>query len=56
MKFKNNGGGDNAFNLSIRFVDTLLADTGLIPISKQLMGDEKNQEKKRKGFRFHLLL
>ena len=37
MKFKNDG-ENNALSLSLRFVDTLLADTGLIPTSGQLIG------------------
>ena len=41
MKFKNDGEGDNAFNLSLRFVDTLLADTGLKPTVEQLRSKDK---------------
>ena len=37
MKFKNDG-ENNALSLSLHFVDTLLADTGLIPTSGQLIG------------------
>ena len=37
MKFKYDG-ENNALSLSLRFVDTLLADTGLIPTSGQLIG------------------
>ena len=50
MKFKNDG-ENNALSLSLRFVDTLLADTGLIPTSGQLIG-KGNQfwEKRTKHF------
>ena len=41
MKFKNDGEGDNALNLSLRFVDTLLADTGLKPTVEQLRSKDK---------------
>tara|TARA_B100001250_G_C19544826_1_gene676296 strand:- start:201 stop:737 length:537 start_codon:yes stop_codon:yes gene_type:complete len=52
MKFKNDGEGDNAFNLSLRFVDTLWADTGLKPTIKQLRSskDKKRREKRLKHF------
>ena len=47
MKFKNDGEGDNAFNLSTRFVDTLLTDTGLKPTGDQLIGEDKKIRKNR---------